>query len=215
LRAELYLAVKEAGPVLARLEAMGGVSVSPLALRPWGDTVGYVADPDGHLVAVAERGAVKVRPEDLEPVAPGDPRAAALLQARWGKTEIVLDGRRVDAAELPGFALVEAGALVGLVTYQDHADVREVITLDALDAGRGIGRALMAKVEAAGRPVRVVTTNDNLPALGFCQRVGYRVVAVRVGAVDRSRALDRRIPTHGHGGLPITDEWVLERVGVQ
>ncbi len=48
----------------------------------------------------------------------------------------------------------------------------------------------------AGHWIWVVTTNDNLDALRFYQRRGYRIGEVRLGAVDRARrpseAVDRR-----------------------
>ncbi len=42
---------------MERVRAAGGREVSPLASRPWGDRAAYFADPDGHVLAVAERGA--------------------------------------------------------------------------------------------------------------------------------------------------------------
>ena len=71
---------------------------------------------------------------------------------------------------------------------------------------------LEAVRDAAGRAgcsrVWLVTTNDNVDALGWYRRRGFRVVAVHEGAVDRSReTLKPSIPTHNpENGLPITDE---------
>jgi len=53
--AELYFAAEDPGAALDRAVAAGGRWLSPLAPRPWGDEVGYVADPDGHVVAIASR----------------------------------------------------------------------------------------------------------------------------------------------------------------
>ena len=53
-RAELYLHIDN---VEERYEAAlraGAKAVSPVGLRDWGDRVGYVADPDGHVIAFAE-----------------------------------------------------------------------------------------------------------------------------------------------------------------
>src|SRR6266545_3883685 len=76
--------------------------------------------------------------------------------------------------------------------------------------GAGAGTALLTAAAALARRLGcrrlwLVTTNDNLHALGFYQRRGLRLRAVHVGAVDRDRALkpeiaavnpDNRIPLH-------------------
>jgi uncharacterized protein len=55
-RAELYLVVDDAAALLERFLAAGARPLSPVLARPWGDRAGYVADLDGHVVAIAERG---------------------------------------------------------------------------------------------------------------------------------------------------------------
>jgi acetolactate synthase regulatory subunit len=59
--------------------------------------------------------------------------------------------------------------------------------------------------------VRLVTTNDNMRALRFYQRRGFRLVALNAGALDRSRELKPEIPATGMNGIPLRDELVLAR----
>lgn len=54
-RAELYLRVTDAADHEGRALAAGGRALAPLARRDWGETVAYVLDPDGHVLAFAER----------------------------------------------------------------------------------------------------------------------------------------------------------------
>lgn len=54
-RAEVYLTVESPGIFLKRAIDAGGRLLSPLEPRNWGDTAGYIADPDGHVVAFAAR----------------------------------------------------------------------------------------------------------------------------------------------------------------
>lgn len=54
-RAELYLLVEQAQPYLDRAAKAGARLLSPLQDRNWGDCVGYCLDPDGHVVAIAEK----------------------------------------------------------------------------------------------------------------------------------------------------------------
>jgi uncharacterized protein len=56
-RAELYLRVADAGAYHARALAAGAADLGALARRDWGDDVAYALDPDGHVIAFAERGA--------------------------------------------------------------------------------------------------------------------------------------------------------------
>ena len=58
----------------------------------------------------------------------------------------------------------------------------------------------------------LITTNDNVDALRFYQRRGFRLVAIDRDAVERSRAtLKPGIPRTGLHGIPIRDELTLER----
>jgi pimeloyl-ACP methyl ester carboxylesterase len=131
-----------------------------------------------------------------------------LLQERWGGRVVVVHGASYDAAALP--ALV-AGQQDGLATYRIDGDRAELITLDARAPGRGTGTALVAalmqRLGSCGvRELCVTTTNDNLRALRFYQRRGFRIAAVRCGAVDDARRLKPWISKLGHEGIPIRDE---------
>ena len=66
-----------------------------------------------------------------------------------------------------------------------------------------------ARAAGCGR-LWLVTTNDNVRALGFYQRRGFRLVALRPGAVVISRALKPEIPFVASNGIPIRDELELE-----
>jgi predicted enzyme related to lactoylglutathione lyase len=54
-RCELYLFMEDPKEVCERAIKAGGKSVSNVTPRDWGHTVGYVADPDGHVLAFAEK----------------------------------------------------------------------------------------------------------------------------------------------------------------
>jgi ribosomal protein S18 acetylase RimI-like enzyme len=80
-----------------------------------------------------------------------------------------------------------------------------------------VGTALLEAVEriAAERGCRrlwLLTTNDNVDALRFYQRRGFRLARLNPGAVDEARArLKPELPTVGDYGIPIRDELVLEK----
>lgn len=53
--AELYFYAGAPEEAVARAIATGGRVLSALAPRDWGETVAYLADPDGHVIALARR----------------------------------------------------------------------------------------------------------------------------------------------------------------
>ncbi len=53
-KAELYI-TGDLSTLVARLEEIHAVVVSPVGERDWGDLAGYYLDPEGHVVAVAAR----------------------------------------------------------------------------------------------------------------------------------------------------------------
>jgi ribosomal protein S18 acetylase RimI-like enzyme len=111
------------------------------------------------------------------------------------------------------------GEVVGVATYRIDGAACELGTLYAVEGRRraGVGSRLVDAVvgaarEAGCRRVWLVTTNDNVDALRFYQRRGFRLAELHAGAVDRSRAtLKPSIPAIGEHGIPIRDELVLER----
>ncbi len=50
---EVYFRVDDLEATIERLRLAGASTLSPLALRPWGEEVAYFADLDGNVVAVA------------------------------------------------------------------------------------------------------------------------------------------------------------------
>jgi GNAT superfamily N-acetyltransferase len=137
-----------------------------------------------------------------------------IMQTLWGGSEMVVHDEVIYPAELPGFIAEVSNEIVGLVTYRVVADRCELVSLDSRRPGNGIGTALMAHVEAVAEAsgcsqVWLVTTNDNLRALRFYQKSGYRIIGVDPGAVDRARAVKPTIPRTGEGGIPIRDELTL------
>jgi len=60
------------------------------------------------------------------------------------------------------------------------------------------------------RRLWLITTNDNLPALRFYQRLGWDLVALHRGAVDEARRFKPEIPRVGLDGIALRHELELE-----
>jgi len=87
----------------------------------------------------------------------------------------------------------------------------EIVAMEAVEIRRGVGTAMLAalvgKMEGIGvQEIWVTTTNDNLDALRFYQRRGFRLEAMRRDAAMAARALKSAIPAVGAHGIPIRDE---------
>jgi GNAT superfamily N-acetyltransferase len=139
------------------------------------------------------------------------------LHQRWGGLRVIVHGEIFEAHRLP--ALI-AGEKDGLATFRieqtNQIKAAELMTLDAVTANQGVGtaliEALITRLRAEAIPVlRVTTTNDNLNALRFYQRRGFRMVEVRPGAVDKARFIKPSISLIGEYGIPIRDEIEFER----
>ncbi len=137
------------------------------------------------------------------------------FRKRWLDEIVVVNGEVIHPNALQGFIAEEDEVLVGVITYRQKGSDLEVITLDSLQPGRGIGHRLMDAVMDEAKRLNCqrifwVTTNDNLRALGFYQKIGFRLAALRVGAVEGSRILKPCIPLIGEDEIPIRDEIELE-----
>jgi len=141
----------------------------------------------------------------------------ALTRDAWGGPTVVVHGTVYTPHDLPGFLAVADRAPVGLVTIHIQGESCEIVTLNSLRGNMGVGTALVEAVRrrasAEGRRrLWLITTNDNLGALRFYQKRGFRMVAVHRGAVERSRAIKPSIPLLGDYGIPIRDEIELELI---
>jgi ribosomal protein S18 acetylase RimI-like enzyme len=134
----------------------------------------------------------------------------------WGAAKMVVHGECLFPADLPGFACTQNGQVLGLIIYRIQKEACEVVSLDSLREREGIGSALLNAVIATARRqncrnVWLVTTNDNLHALGFYQKRDFHLTAVFPGAVTDARKTKPSIPLIGLNGIPLTDELVLTR----
>jgi ribosomal protein S18 acetylase RimI-like enzyme len=140
-------------------------------------------------------------------------RLAAMYEREWGDTRVIAHGVLSDLTQLPTLVAEANGEIVGALTYRIEENAMEVVSISARDRHSGIGTGLLdAAAAVAGDSERIwlTTTNDNLDALRFYQRRGFRLVTLRPGAVARSRRLKPSIPAVGEYGIELRDELDLE-----
>lgn len=140
--------------------------------------------------------------------------AHGLIRQQWGDSVVSL-GRAVDPFDLPARVAVSGDDFAGVAAYLIEDDELEVVALAATGAVRGAGRALMTDMfdvarRAGVRRVRLITTNDNVGAIGFYQVIGMTIARVGINAIEEARKLKPDIPLTGEKGIPIRDEIEFE-----
>jgi len=133
--------------------------------------------------------------------------AIARLEAEWGGPVIV----RGVTYEFDDCEILMAGEMAGLAAISSRDQpIAELVAINAFERWRGVGTLLLAAcvphLRERFHTLRLTTTNDNIDALRFYQRRGFRLSALRPGAVDEARLRKPSIPPLGEYGLPIRDE---------
>ncbi|MCA9521523.1 MAG: GNAT family N-acetyltransferase [Myxococcales bacterium] len=134
----------------------------------------------------------------------------------YGSEIVVSRGIAHRVAELEGFCAWRGTRRMGIATYRIDGNRCELVTIDAYVQWHGIGSRLIAAVERAAEDagcdsIWLITTNDNVDALRFYQRRGYRIAAAHLGAIEASRAIKPQIPHIGFYGIAIRDELELHK----
>ncbi len=143
------------------------------------------------------------------------PRLRKFWVERWGGEIIVAHGVVYHVDTMDGFLALDGKEIVGLITLAHSQDSCEIVSIDSIHEDKGVGTSLLEAVIQAAREkgckrLFLITTNDNLQALGFFQKRGFELSALRRGAVNESRKIKLGIPLTGHDDIPIRDELELE-----
>ncbi len=140
-----------------------------------------------------------------------------VLLDNWASNIIVTRGISYKADLLPGLIAEVSGKPLGLLTYSIEDNELEIVTMNAIEKGRGIGSALLDRIEQIAKEhkckrIWLITTNDNIDAIRFYQRRGYEIAFVHRYAIEESRKIKPQLPFVGKYGIPIRDEIEMERI---
>jgi GNAT superfamily N-acetyltransferase len=134
--------------------------------------------------------------------------AVARLIGEWGDPILV----RGASYALSDCDIFIAGEMAGLAAISmRERPTAELVAINAFEPRRGIGSAIIGELFRTLRAdgctaLRLTMTNDNLDALRFYQRRGFRLIELRPGAVDLARSHKPSIPQAGDYGIAIRDE---------
>jgi ribosomal protein S18 acetylase RimI-like enzyme len=132
----------------------------------------------------------------------------------WGEEEQLTFDKKFNVAELPGYVAKARKKTLGFISTADADEATIIVALGVLPdyQGCGVGKNLIKRLEREasrkGRKVLLVSTsNDDLPALGFYQSLGFQIYEVKpdVIAQKHGKVLE------GIGTLPIRDELRLRK----
>lgn len=139
-----------------------------------------------------------------------------LWVSEWGSEIMISKGQTYHLQDMNSVIAWVDGVRVGAATYRLGSDECELMSINSTVSGSGIGSKLILTVEQIVKQTGInrlwlLTTNDNVDALRFYQRRGYRITSLHPNAVDLARQLKPTIPLVGYYDIPIHDEIVLEK----
>lgn len=143
------------------------------------------------------------------------PVALEIFMREFRGRQLVADGEPVSVGEAEMLVAETEGGITGALAWRRRNGAFHVVALatDPMWQRAGVGGHLLVEAEALARKqglqrVLITMTNDNIPALYFYQRRGYRLVTVLSGAVS-SQPHNRNLS--GFAGIPIQDELQLAK----
>ena len=152
----------------------------------------------------------RLTPDDI-------PRLRQLWKEYWGDEFVVAHGVIYHPDDVNGFIAFDGDEWMGEITYAISGDACEIVSLDSLREGQGIGTKLIQAVVDETRKqnckrIFVITTNDNLNALGSYQKCGFHLLKINRDAMIETRKLKPAIPLIGANNIPLRDEIELEMI---
>jgi len=136
-------------------------------------------------------------------------RVREFVKSFWGEEEQLAFDKRFKVADLPGYVAKLNNEVIGFASYSVEDDSVIIVALGVAPRcqGAGLGSGLIKGIEDEATrlgKVRllVATSNDDLPALGFYQSLGFQIYEVRPNVIAEKHG---KI-LNGLGGLPIRDE---------
>lgn len=134
----------------------------------------------------------------------------------WGSPRMLVGMHVYNVTEIEATGLYDrAGKLLAFASWVIRDRTAFLCALHSLVAANGNAKLLLSAlkplVKARGaRSIRAMATNDNMPALVFYQKNGFRLATLYVGAVDAYRPTMPGMITHGYEGIAIHDALELE-----
>jgi N-acetylglutamate synthase-like GNAT family acetyltransferase len=138
-----------------------------------------------------------------------------LFIQKWAGDLMIIRGKAYQLEELSGYIAELSNKKVGLITFRVTGQKLEITSLNSLLEKKGVGSTLVNKVLNFAKTrrlksIRLITTNDNLNAIGFWQKRGFKLLRIYPDSLEMARKLKPALPFVGENGIPLRDEIELE-----
>lgn len=139
-----------------------------------------------------------------------------LMMGAWGSSKMMVGMQLYDVGAIEAHGLYTPdGKLLAFASWTRRGPAIILCALHALVPGQSYARTLLDQLlpifrETEAVRIRAVTTNDNMSALVFYQRYGFRLSTLYVGAIDAYRPKVPNTRRVGEHGIPIHDAIELE-----
>lgn len=155
-----------------------------------------------------DKAGLEIRPMERD-------RLVELLHLRWPDQTMMICGRFVRPEDVEGIGAYAQDRLRGIATWLTNGKAMHIVAVNSFTEMRGVGLALVdAMVERAREEgmsvLRASISNDNVIALRFYQKRGFRISALHRGIFDAMRSIRPSIPLTGLDNIPMRDEIELE-----
>ena len=142
-------------------------------------------------------------------------KALELFKRDFGPAQLVAYGEAIALDDAAALVAETDGEIAGALAWRPFEGALHILALatDPMWQRAGVGGHLVAEAELLARrqnwPRVIVTiTNDNLPALYFYQRRGYRISAILRDSISAHTRVAKAV---GFSGIPILDEIQLAK----
>lgn len=132
----------------------------------------------------------------------------------WDETKFHCFEQVFDVTHCINVLALAEGEIAGLLSYKKLDDTQVIVVLNVYPEyqGQGIGRLLLKEAMQQARKqecgtVKVATSNDDLPALCFYQKLGFVLEELRPGLIAEHHGDE----LSGFAGIPVRDEIRLTR----
>lgn len=136
-----------------------------------------------------------------------------------GGPKVVSGGFLHRLVDHPAIIAESEGQRIGYAVYRPGTVRWEILAILSITPRAGTGSALLNEIEtmakaAGAAQVRLSTTNDNFPAMRFCQLRGYTFRQLIPGAFlenKKMKGIPADFPVIGLFGIEIRDEIILNK----
>jgi N-acetylglutamate synthase-like GNAT family acetyltransferase len=137
------------------------------------------------------------------------------LKNSWGSSIVITKGKIYRTEDLEGYIAESNNKVVGIGLFDISSNKCEIVVLESMVQKQGVGTRIVELIKLKAQQMNcdllwLITTNDNIDAIRYYEKIGFTVTAIYKNAILESRKMKPEIPLIGNNGIEIRDEIKLE-----